>query len=139
MSPNLERPTSRSASAHAFQRLRFGLNSKRAHPPLPPRGCAASSAAPANSKRARFKFALEVWAGMVPSWQDRPSRSVGTATNQDRVCCAWPVLGTPPNAPRYAVGERAPPRRTNLRRGRPVGPGGVSARLGQGAGHGWPS
>ncbi len=34
--PNFERRTSRSACAHAIRRSRFGLNSKRAHPPIPP-------------------------------------------------------------------------------------------------------
>mgnify|MGYP001205205675 CR=1 FL=1 len=34
--PNLERQTSRSASARPVRRSRFGLNSKRAHPPIPP-------------------------------------------------------------------------------------------------------
>ena len=38
--------------------------------------------------------------------------------------------GTPQGAPRWALGKRTPPGRTDLRPGRPVGPGAVSGRLG---------
>jgi hypothetical protein len=79
---NLERRTSRSASAQPVRRSRFGLNSKRAHPPIPPRGCAASSAAPANSKRARFQFSAR---SSGPTWRNLPPRPAGTATVVERL------------------------------------------------------
>jgi len=58
--PNFERRTSRSACAHAVGRTRFGLNSKRAHPPYPPRVRRRLAATREPQARARFEFALEV-------------------------------------------------------------------------------
>lgn len=67
-SANLERGTSRSASAEAISRSRFGLNFKRAHPPIPPRGCAAGCRRhPANLMRLRLKFALAVRGWATPA------------------------------------------------------------------------
>jgi hypothetical protein len=60
VAPNFERQTSRSACAHAVGRLRFGLNSKRAHPPYPPRVRRQLAATRELKARARFEFALEV-------------------------------------------------------------------------------
>ena len=57
---NFERRTSRSACAHAVGRSRFGLNSKRAHPPYPPRVRRQLAATRELKARARFEFALEV-------------------------------------------------------------------------------
>ena len=57
--PNFERRTARSASAQPVQRSRFGLNSKRAHPPYPPWVRRQFGGDP-RTRSARFKFALEV-------------------------------------------------------------------------------
>ncbi len=59
---NSERRTARSVSAQPVQRSRFGLNSKRAHPPYPPWVRRQFGGDP-RTRSARFKFALEVRAG----------------------------------------------------------------------------
>lgn len=96
MTPNLERRTSRSASAQAVRRSRFGLNSKRAHPPIPPRGCAASSAATRELearalqvRRLRFDIQTLIVAAVVQDGAaqlvDRQGRLIGGRVQVDRL------------------------------------------------------
>ncbi len=57
---NPERCELRARKVHPKTRSRFGLNSKRAHPPIPPRGRALKLRPRELKARARFKFAVGV-------------------------------------------------------------------------------
>ena len=57
---NLERRELRAHGVHAKMCARLKLNSKRAHPPIPPRGRALSLRPRELEARARLKFALRI-------------------------------------------------------------------------------
>jgi hypothetical protein len=80
---NSERRTARSASAQPVRRSRFGLNSKRAHPPYPPWVRRQFGGDP-RTRSARFKFALEVRAGDGSFPAETARRGRGNARH-------WPV------------------------------------------------
>ena len=60
LTPNSKRCELGALGVHPVLRARFKLNSKRAHPPIPPRGRALSLRPRELEARARFKFALRV-------------------------------------------------------------------------------
>ncbi len=69
--PNLERRELRAHGVRAENRVRFKLNSKRAHPPIPPRGRALTLRPRELEARARFKFAVEIGNGSFPADERR--------------------------------------------------------------------
>jgi hypothetical protein len=92
-SANRAHPGGQVRAVRAAGRGQPGEPTKRAHPPIPPRGCAAGwRRRPANSKRARLKFALAV-------------RGSGRATTFAHVA-APPVVG--PVVPLVARARRGP-------------------------------
>jgi len=68
---NLKRRELGALRVHPENRARFKLNSKRAHPPIPPRGRALTLRPRELEARARFRFALEVRHGSSPGMERR--------------------------------------------------------------------